>query len=86
VDNRIGELAVQIKEIAGSKTNDDDDDIFKELEDDVPESQSELEIIDKIVYALSNQDIIKGKAILESVTMTEALEWWKLELTQKDNG
>lgn len=86
MDNRIGELAVQIKEIAGSKTNDDDDDIFKELEDDVPESQSELEIIDKIVYALSNQDIIKGKAILESVTMTEALEWWKLELTQKDNG
>ena len=49
-------------------------DEVEEFFDSLDEPDRE-EYIDRLVFYLSGGDILKGKEILERVTMREALEW-----------
>jgi len=67
-------------EIQGLSESDADDDFFKQLEDDEPETGTETERLDRLVYVLAEGDIVRGRAIYDLITMTGALEWWLMAL------
>ena len=69
MDRETKRLAEKLAEISGS--SDEEDDFWKELEDEAEETQ----FLDKMVYIFSNGDILKAKAIWNSVTLNEGLEW-----------
>jgi len=78
VDQEVERLSGEIKELTESENNADDD-FFKELEDE-SEIPTEEQFIDMLVFGLAEGDIMKGKMISSSVTLTEALEWWKMKV------
>ncbi len=71
-------LAEKIKELSESEK--DEDDFFKQLEDDEPETETETQWLDRLVYVLADGDIVRGRAIYDLITMTGALEWWLMAL------
>jgi len=69
MDQETIRLADKLAEISGS--GDKEDDFWKELEDEAEETY----FLDKMVFVLSDGDILKARAIWNTITLNEGLEW-----------
>ena len=67
MDREVEKLLEQFPERPKSEL----DELFEALEDE-PDKEEQ---IDRLVFALSNGDILKAKKIYETITLREALEW-----------